>query len=98
MQHNGYNHQTSHLWEILTLRELMVISQEISSTGFKDIKSLRRRIARLQVTLNNIEVSINWNLTTWKIEQEKNAINPKKFIEIIEWIETNYPELPTLDL
>ncbi|MEQ8464430.1 hypothetical protein [Coleofasciculus sp. E1-EBD-02] len=97
MQNNGYNYRISHLWEILTLRELMVISQEISSQGFKDIKSLRKRIARLQVTLNSIEVSIDWNLTNWQTEQEKNTINPQQFTEIIEWIETNYPELSKLN-
>jgi len=61
MHNNEYNYGTLKLWEILTIRELMVISQEIC-TG-QNIQSLRRRIGRLQATLNNIEVSINWNLT-----------------------------------
>lgn len=91
------DYRTLHLWEILALRELMLVSQEISSIGFKDIKSLRKRVATLQVTLNSIEALIDWNLTNWHNEQIKNTINPQKFTEIIEWIETNYPELSKID-
>ncbi|MEQ8755856.1 MAG: hypothetical protein RID09_20410 [Coleofasciculus sp. G1-WW12-02] len=98
---HGYTYRTLNPWEILALRRLILISQEIISTGFKDIGSLRRKLAELQVILNKIEGLIDWEISAKENPTNQSEITPQQlsqtFNEIIEWIETNYPNLSTIN-
>ncbi|MEQ9667889.1 hypothetical protein [Coleofasciculus sp. G2-EDA-02] len=98
---HGYTYRTLNPWEILALQHLILISQEIISTGFKDIGSLRRKIAELQVILNKIECLIDWEISAKENPTNQSEITPQQlsqtFNEIIEWIETNYPNLSKIN-